>query len=91
MEATQEGDVSDTPDTTSDAAGKITQADIERAKRQIGIPKFAYNKPYNALASPDALSHFAWACGDMSAHMGLRRGGATRSHFRCSCIPPART
>lgn len=49
---------------STDSTGKITQADIERAKAQIGIPKFAYNKPYNAIASQDALSHFAWACGD---------------------------
>ncbi len=49
---------------TREASGKITEADIERARRQIGIPKFAFNKPYNAVASPDVLSHFAWACGD---------------------------
>jgi acyl dehydratase len=47
-----------------DSHGKITDADIERARRQIGVPKFSYNKPYNAVASQDALSHFAWACGD---------------------------
>ena len=44
--------------------GTITETDIERARRQIGVPKFAFNKPYNALASPDVMSHFAWACGD---------------------------
>jgi acyl dehydratase len=44
--------------------GTITEADIERARRQIGVAKFSYNKPYNAVASQDVLSHFAWACGD---------------------------
>jgi acyl dehydratase len=47
-----------------DNEGKITDADIERARRQIGVPKFSFNRPYNTLASPDALSRFAWACGD---------------------------
>jgi len=51
-------------DATLESHGKITEADIERARRQIGVPKFAFNKPYNAVASRDALSHFAWACGD---------------------------
>jgi len=49
---------------TKNSAGKITDADIERARRQIGVPKFAFNKPYNAVSSADVLSHFAWACGD---------------------------
>ena len=44
--------------------GRITDEDIERARRQIGIPKFAHNKPYNAVAGSDVLSHFAFACGD---------------------------
>lgn len=48
----------------TDIAGKITAEDIDRARRQIGVAKFAYNKPYNASASADVLSHFAWACGD---------------------------
>ena len=47
-----------------DATGRITQDDIDRARRQIGVPKFAFNKPFNARSSSDVLSHFAWACGD---------------------------
>jgi acyl dehydratase len=46
------------------SSGRITEADIERARRQIGVPKFSFNQPYNALASPDVMRHFAWACGD---------------------------
>ena len=44
--------------------GRITPEDIARARQQIGVPKFAYNKPYNARTGTDALAHFAWACGD---------------------------
>jgi acyl dehydratase len=51
-------------DAPKDDHGKITEADIERARRQIGVPKFSHNKPYNTLAAPDVLGHFAWACGD---------------------------
>jgi len=47
-----------------DDHGKITDADVERARRQIGVPKFSFNNPYNSVASTDVLSHFAWACGD---------------------------
>jgi acyl dehydratase len=57
-------DIADDEDTNADSAGKITEADISRARQQIGVPKFAYNKPYNAVASTDVLSHFAFACGD---------------------------
>jgi len=46
------------------SVGHITDEDIERARRQIGVPKFAYNKPYNIYASPDTMRHFAFACGD---------------------------
>lgn len=50
-----------TPDQSS---GKILDEDIERARRQIGVPKFSYNKPYNHTATADGMSHFAFACGD---------------------------
>ncbi|HTB28902.1 MAG TPA: hypothetical protein VK715_08120, partial [Steroidobacteraceae bacterium] len=45
-------------------AGKITAEDIERARRQIGVPKFSFNPPFNRFATTDTLSRFAWACGD---------------------------
>lgn len=57
--------------------GKITDEDIERARRQIGVPKFAYNKPYNAVASSDGMSHFAFACGDGNPLYNDREYGAT--------------
>lgn len=62
---------------TQAEAGRITQEDIERARRQIGVPKFAYNKPYNVVASSDAMSHFAWACGDDNPLWHDRAYGAT--------------
>lgn len=69
-------------ETTSAAestAGRITQEDIDRARQQIGVPKFAYNKSYNARASSDVLSHFAWACGDDNPLWHDRElGGKTR-------------
>ena len=46
------------------STGRITEEDIERAKCQIGVPKFSYNKPYNQVASSDGIRHFAFACGD---------------------------
>jgi len=74
----------DTPQTES---GKITDEDIERAKRQIGVPKFAFNKPYNAVASPDILSHFAFAYGDDNPLYHSRDYGAG-TRWRDQIGPP---
>ena len=63
--------------TAGKTAGVITDEDIERAKRQIGVPKFAYNKPYNQVASPDGMRHFAFACGDGNPLYNDRAYGAT--------------
>jgi acyl dehydratase len=68
-------------------AGKITAEDIARARRQIGVPKFAYNKPYNAVASSDVLSHFAFACGDDNPLWHDRAYGAT-TRWRDQIAPP---
>src|SRR4051812_27906248 len=58
-------------------SAKITEEDIERAKRQIGVPKYSYDKPYNAIASSGALSHFAWGAGDDNPLWHDRDYGAT--------------
>lgn len=72
-------DSNDTSASPSDSAGRITSEDIERAKQQIGVPKFAFNKPYNSRTSSDVLSHFAWACGDDNPLWHDReQGGKTR-------------
>jgi acyl dehydratase len=62
---------------TPGESGKITDDDIARARRQIGVPKFARNKPYNVVASADVLSHFAFACGDDNPLWHSRTYGAS--------------
>ncbi|MDG2459474.1 MAG: hypothetical protein P8M73_01200, partial [Luminiphilus sp.] len=56
--------MSDKAPQSGQETGKISDNDIARAKRQIGVPKFSRNKPYNEIASPDGMRHFAFACGD---------------------------
>jgi acyl dehydratase len=56
--------LSDSLKSKTNTAGAITDEDIERAQRQIGVAKFSYNKSYNQVASPDGMRHFAFACGD---------------------------
>jgi len=81
-------------DQPADSQGKITTADIERARRQIGVPKFSYNKPYHSITSTDSLSHFAWACGDDNPlwhdrTYGQKRAGGIRLRFHNFCTPRA--
>jgi acyl dehydratase len=69
------------------SVGKITDADIARAQQQIGVPKFAFNKPYNAVASSDVMAHFAFACGDANPLYRDRDYGAT-TRWRDQIAPP---
>jgi len=39
-------------DQPPEGQGKITPADIERARRQIDVPKFSYNKPITRAPRP---------------------------------------
>jgi acyl dehydratase len=52
--------------TTETAAveGRITDEDIERARAQIGIPVNQRDEAWNRLPNADAISHFAFGCGD---------------------------
>lgn len=68
-------------------SAKISDEDIERAKRQIGVPKFAYNKPYNEVASSDGMSHFAFAYGDANPLYRSREYGR-RTRWRDQIAPP---
>src|ERR1700757_4705070 len=68
-------------------AGKITDEDIARARRQIGVPKFAFNKPYNVAAGSDVMSHFAFACGDDNPLWHDRTYGRT-TRWRDQIAPP---
>ena len=43
---------------------RITQQDIDRAKRQIGVPQHERNPVFNRVASSDTISHFAFGIGD---------------------------
>jgi acyl dehydratase len=70
-----------------DALGKISDEDVIRARRQIGIPKFSYNKPYNAIASSDGMAHFAFACGDANPLYNDRTYGA-KTRWRDQIAPP---
>jgi len=71
----------------TESGGKITAEDIERAKRQIGVPKFSYNKPYNSAPSADGMAHFAFACGDGNPLYNDRTYGAT-TRWRDQIAPP---
>src|SRR5437667_356357 len=53
--------------TTTETAvveGRITDEDIERARAQIGIPVNQRDEAWNRLPNADAISHFAFGCGD---------------------------
>jgi acyl dehydratase len=44
--------------------GRITDEDIDRAQRQIGIPVHQRDTPWNAVAEQTGISHFAFGYGD---------------------------
>ena len=70
-----------------DAIGKITDEDIARARLQIGVPKFAYNKPFNEIATSDGMRHFAFACGDANPLYNSREYGKS-TRWRDQISPP---
>jgi acyl dehydratase len=43
---------------------RISTEDIERARRQIGIPQYERNEVFNRVATSDTISHFAFGIGD---------------------------
>lgn len=43
---------------------RISAADIERARQQIGIPQHERNEVFNRVAGSDTISHFAFGIGD---------------------------
>jgi acyl dehydratase len=45
-------------------SAKIDPADIERARRQIGVPQYERNPVFNREATLDTISHFAFGIGD---------------------------
>jgi acyl dehydratase len=49
---------------TAAVEGRITDEDIERAKAQIGIAVNQRDEAWNKVPSADAITHFAFGCGD---------------------------
>lgn len=69
--------------TTESAAveGRITDEDIARAEAQIGIAVHQVDVPWHKTPSSDALSQFAFGCGDDNPLFhDARYGEATRWH-----------
>lgn len=70
------------PDEPADIGQRILQEDIDRCRRQIGVPKRAHGAPYNIEVTRDAIRHFAFSCGDDNplwsdpAHARASRWGA---------------
>ncbi len=52
------------PAPTAAVEGRITDEDIERAKAQIGIAVNQRDEAWNKLPQADAITHFAFGCGD---------------------------
>ncbi|WP_344603868.1 FAS1-like dehydratase domain-containing protein [Sporichthya brevicatena] len=52
--------------TEPDAAvsARITDEDVERARRQIGIPAYQRDVPWNKVPDASSISHFAFGIGD---------------------------
>ncbi|WP_242127163.1 MaoC family dehydratase N-terminal domain-containing protein [Sphingobium sp. Sx8-8] len=48
------------PQKSLDIDGKITDADIERARKQIGIPQKRHTPTFNMEATADTMRHFAF-------------------------------
>lgn len=48
----------------AETEARIDDADIERQRRQIGVPRYDHARPYNWTVSADAIRHFAFGIGD---------------------------
>lgn len=48
----------------NDISGIISDADIERARQQIGVPQYVRAKTYNPRADVNSMTHFAHGNGD---------------------------
>ena len=82
-----------TEKTGADAAaeeGRITDEDIERAKGQIGIPVHQRDEAWHKLPSADAITHFAFGCGDdnpLFHESDVRTGHALARTDRVAHLP----
>lgn len=56
--------MSEAAEVPTDTAGKITEAEIERARSQIGVPQPAKIRMHDERPSSAGISHFAFSFGD---------------------------
>lgn len=84
-----EGPLSVSTESTEAATteGRITDDDVERAKAQIGIAVHQRDVPWNRVPESDAISHFAFGCGDDNPLFhDPQYGASTRWHAQIA--PP---
>jgi acyl dehydratase len=73
---------------TEDTAGKITEAEIDRARAQVGIPQPAKLKMHDAAPSSAGISHFAFSYGDDNPLYRAPEYGKT-TRWRSQIAPPS--
>lgn len=69
------------------AEAKISAGDIERARRQIGVPQYERNDVFNQAATPDTIRHFAFGIGDDNPLWHDPKYGET-TRWRGQIAPP---
>jgi acyl dehydratase len=72
---------------TAAVEGRITDEDIERARAQIGIAVNQRDEAWNKLPQADAISHFAFGCGDDNPLFHDPQYGAT-TRWHGQIAPP---
>jgi acyl dehydratase len=73
---------------SADTDGKITDAEIERARAQVGIPQPAKLRMHDAAPSSAGISHFAFSFGDDNPLWHDPAYGAT-TRWRGQIAPPS--
>ena len=67
--------------------GKITEAEIDRARAQIGIPQPAHLRLHDEAPSPAGIAHFAFSYGDDNP-LYHNRGYGETTRWRGQIAPP---
>lgn len=70
-----------------DIGASITDEDIARCRRQIGVARFSHNLPYNSETTFDAIRHFAFSVGDDNP-LYLDRSHGRQSRWQSVIAPP---
>lgn len=66
---------------------KISAEDIDRARRQIGVPQYERNGVFNQIATADTIRHFAFGIGDDNPLWHDPKYGET-TRWRGQIAPP---